>query len=68
MFININPKFSQLKYYVCFTMLQKFGQNHPYIHSLHKSQKKSNLYQIIIKCIRKSQQDIQFKSKHQLYP
>jgi hypothetical protein len=48
-------------------MLQTVNQNVPCIHSSHKSQKKSNSNQII-KCIRKSQQDIQFKSKHQLYP
>jgi hypothetical protein len=29
MFININPKFSQIKSYVCFTMLQRINQNHP---------------------------------------
>jgi hypothetical protein len=29
MFININPKFSQIKSYVCFTMLQIINQNHP---------------------------------------
>jgi hypothetical protein len=48
-------------------MLQTVNQNIPCINSLHKSQKKSNLNQII-KCICKSQQDIKFKSKHQLYP
>jgi hypothetical protein len=51
-------------FYFCFKYLIK---TIPCIHFLHKSQKKSNLNQII-KCIRKSQQDIQFKSKHQLYP
>jgi hypothetical protein len=29
MFININPKFFQLKFKVCFTMLQTVNQNHP---------------------------------------
>jgi len=67
MFININPKFSQLKSYVCFTILQILIKIISCIHYLHKSQKKSNLNQII-KYIRKSQLDIQFKSKHQLYP
>jgi hypothetical protein len=29
MFINISPKFSHIKSYLCFTMLQRINQNYP---------------------------------------
>jgi hypothetical protein len=48
-------------------MLQKVNQNIPCI-ILYTNHKKISGLNQIIKCIRKSQQDIQFKSKHQLYP
>jgi hypothetical protein len=47
-------------------MIQTVNQNHLMYPFFTQITKKSNLNQII-KCIRKSHQDIRFKSKHQLY-
>jgi hypothetical protein len=54
MFININPWFSQIKSYVCFTILQTVNQNYPVYPFIVQITKGIRINQII-RCIHKSQ-------------